>query len=130
VYTALTAAEAALPTAEREIYAGRVGGKPFYLPRFLAAAVGRGGARPVPAAAARAVAAAARGVARVQLSLHNLLRDGVDGVVKDSLSERFPAALLPDVVKFAGFAIQVSPLANSHSLCCRGPPFQTRGKPL
>eukprot|EP00892_Ulva_mutabilis_P008559 jgi/Ulvmu1/6075/UM027_0053.1 len=106
VYTALHQADAALPLLEREIFVARIAGHPFYVPRFFAAAVGLGGRRRMPAAAARSAAAATRGAARVQLSLHNLLRDGVDGIVKDVLCERYPAALLPDIVKLARSAIQ------------------------
>lgn len=107
VYTALHSADAALPLMEREIFVGRLRGRPFYLPRFLVAAIGCGGCRRMPAAAARSAAAAVRGVARVQLSLHSLLRDGGDGIVKDVLSERYPASLLPDIVKLVRSAIQV-----------------------
>ena len=107
MYTALHKADAALPLLDREIFVTRLAAGPFYLPRFFAAAVGLGGRRRMPAAAARSAAAAVRGVARVQLSLHNLLRDGVDGIVKDVLCERYPAALLPDIVKLARSAIQV-----------------------
>ena len=106
VYTALSTAEASLAIAEREIYAGRIFGRPFYIPRFVASIVGLGGERSVPTRQAKAACSAARGAARVLLALHSLLKEGTDSVVKEVLHERYPGALMPDVVKFSGFAIQ------------------------
>jgi hypothetical protein len=68
--------------------------------------LGAGSQRTVPTRQAKAACSAARGAARVLLSLHNLLKEGVDSVVKEVLHERYPGALMPDVVKFSGFAIQ------------------------
>lgn len=107
VYSALSAAEAALAISEREIYAGRIFGRPFYIPRFVASIVCMGGQRAVPTKQAKAACGAARGAARVLLALHSLLKEGTDSVVKEVLHERYPGALMPDVVKFSGFAIQV-----------------------
>lgn len=107
VYSALNTAEASLAIAKREIFAGRIFGRPFYVPRFVAQLVCLGGKRLVPIQQSKAACGAARGAARVLLALHSLLKEGTDSVVKEVLHERYPGALMPDVVKFSGFAIQV-----------------------
>ena len=117
VYQALQAAEASLPAATRELFIGRVQRHRIYLPRTLIRALCCAPDRPYPVAGVRAVASAARRVARLQLSLQKLLEDGLSEALADVMQERFPAALLPQIVTTAGQALQVCSPLHSQTKC-------------
>ena len=85
---------------------------PYYLPRALALLCGGRRRRIFPEPEAHALCGAVRGVARIQLSLHNLFEDGLSQSMADVLRERFPQELVPRLVESSANIIEARALAH------------------
>jgi hypothetical protein len=112
VYSALASAEGSLDAAAQEIFVGRICGSPFYIPRFFTAACCLGSCRHFPRNEMQKVCSAIRGVTRVQLSLNNLLEDGVNETMVSVIAQRFPPDLVPHLVASAADVLLVCCLCH------------------
>jgi hypothetical protein len=121
VVSALQKSDALLVSADHEVYAGRVFGRPFYLPRPFAALLSReGSVRRFPHERVRKVGSAVRSVARVQMSLLSLVQDSFSDEVVVVIRERFPLGLLAQVIRSSAEAIEVRAQALVAFLLCNG----------
>ena len=107
VFDAVRYVESLLEPAKREIYLGRLYGRPFYVPRIFASCLCLGERRHFPLKRTQKLCAAVRRIARVQLSLISLFEDGVSDEVVAVLRSSFPEHLLSCLIKSTARVLEV-----------------------
>jgi hypothetical protein len=125
VYDALRFVDSLLEPAKREIYLGRLFGRPFYFPRVFASLLCLGERRQFPLKRLQRLCHAVRRVARVQLSLISLFEDRVSDEVVAVLRSSFPEHLLSCLISSTAAVVEARTLHAGPTVFCSCPHEQS-----
>ena len=113
VFEDLRTVESLLEPAEREIYSGKLVGRPFYMPRALASCCCMGRRNRFPSESMQRLCNAVRTVARVQLGMISLFNSRVPEKDLEELRQHLPEGLLAQLVIGLGSVFEAC-----SSACC------------
>ena len=117
VFEDLRTVESLLEPAEREIYSGKLVGRPFYMPRALASCCCMGRRNRFPSESMQRLCSSIRNVARVQLGMISLFNSRVPEKDLEALRQHLPEGLLAQLVRGLGGVLEVCSSARRISNC-------------